>query len=153
MKQRRIYLILAVMWMALIFYMSSRDAAESTEDSLAVGRIICEILDPEFHLLEEPQQMTRMRAADHLVRKCAHAAEYAVLGFLLFMTLKKYRVRRCALPALLLTACYAAGDEIHQYFVPGRSCQAGDVLIDSAGALAAIIVTVLVSGYSEGRVS
>ena len=35
---------------------------------------------------------------------------------------------------------YAISDEIHQLFVPGRSGQVRDVLIDSAGSLLGIII-------------
>ena len=35
---------------------------------------------------------------------------------------------------------YACTDEIHQYFIPGRAMAFRDVLIDSAGALLAMII-------------
>ena len=38
----------------------------------------------------------------------------------------------------LIAAGYAATDEFHQLFVPGRSGQISDVLLDSAGALAGV---------------
>ena len=37
-----------------------------------------------------------------------------------------------------IAALYAASDEIHQLFVPGRSGQLSDVILDSAGALAGV---------------
>ena len=40
-------------------------------------------------------------------------------------------------------ALYAVSDEIHQIFVPGRSCQAFDVLIDSSGVLTGTIIMLL----------
>lgn len=36
--------------------------------------------------------------------------------------------------AELFCALYACSDELHQYFVPGRSCRFFDVCVDSAGA-------------------
>lgn len=39
---------------------------------------------------------------------------------------------------------YAASDEFHQLFVPGRSGRLTDVLIDSAGLLAGILVVCLI---------
>lgn len=38
------------------------------------------------------------------------------------------------LRAELFCALYACSDELHQYFVPGRSCRFFDVCVDSAGA-------------------
>ena len=38
----------------------------------------------------------------------------------------------------MITTAYAATDEMHQLFVPGRSGQVSDVLLDSAGAIAGL---------------
>lgn len=46
--------------------------------------------------------------------------------------------KRQMLCAILVTAFYAASDELHQFFVPGRSCQLRDVLIDTAGVVAGV---------------
>jgi len=50
------------------------------------------------------------------------------------------------LAGLAFTYCflYACSDEIHQLFVPGRSGKFTDVLIDSAGALLAVLLCFLV---------
>jgi VanZ family protein len=40
-------------------------------------------------------------------------------------------------------ACYAALDEFHQSFVPGRTAAISDVLIDTAGGIGAQIVVAL----------
>ena len=74
------------------------------------------------------------------MRKCAHAGEYAVLGVLLTMALTD---RRRVMPAAVIGILYAASDEFHQRFVPGRSCQLTDVLLDSAGLLAGIMLVLL----------
>jgi VanZ family protein len=64
---------------------------------------------------------------DLVLRKIAHAGEFAVLGALLL------RAVREELPALALGIAYAATDELHQHFVPGRVGSALDVLIDAVG--------------------
>ena len=45
---------------------------------------------------------------------------------------------------ILTGVAYAMTDEIHQLFVPGRSCQVTDVLIDSAGVLFGSVIGVLI---------
>jgi VanZ family protein len=42
--------------------------------------------------------------------------------------------------ALALTVLYAASDEWHQTFIPNRSGQLADVLVDTAGALTVLLV-------------
>lgn len=60
-------------------------------------------------------------------------SEYAVLAILFGLTIREYQKEPWLLLALAATAAYAATDEFHQLFVPGRSGQLKDVLIDTAG--------------------
>ena len=71
---------------------------------------------------------------DLVLRKIAHAAEFAVLGFLL------YRALRRGGWALALGIAYAASDELHQHFVPGREGSPLDVLIDAVGVAVGVYV-------------
>ncbi|MDY6314114.1 MAG: VanZ family protein, partial [Clostridia bacterium] len=49
-----------------------------------------------------------------------------------------------AVISLLCSALYAASDEFHQLFVPGRSGEFRDVCLDSAGALTGILIFILI---------
>jgi VanZ family protein len=71
---------------------------------------------------------------DLVLRKIAHAAEFAVLGYLLHRA-----VRREGL-ALALGIAYAVSDELHQHFVPGRQGSPLDVLIDVVGVAVGVYV-------------
>ena len=74
----------------------------------------------------------------------AHFAEYAVVGALLVLALSAHRSipRRSAyLAAFLLATLYGLGDEIHQAFVPTRTCDVRDLLVDAAGAGGAVLAT------------
>jgi VanZ family protein len=73
-----------------------------------------------------------------LSRKAAHFGEYALLCALWWRALRTVWEHRHALAgALLICVAYAASDEYHQTFVDGRYGEPTDVLIDTAGALAA----------------
>lgn len=76
---------------------------------------------------------------DLLIKKALHALAYAILAFLWWRAVdpRGGRARRAAL-VLAICALYAVSDEWHQTFVPGRSGRATDVLIDVAGAGAAL---------------
>lgn len=45
--------------------------------------------------------------------------------------------------ALLICVLYAISDEVHQKFIPGRSGEVRDVIIDTAGASVGISVYLL----------
>jgi VanZ family protein len=82
-----------------------------------------------FALSSIPHLGTGLGTWDTILRKCAHASEYAVLGALLLRALAN------APAALVLAVAYAGSDELHQTFVRGRHGSPYDVLIDAAGAL------------------
>jgi VanZ family protein len=70
--------------------------------------------------------------------KLLHAVEYAGLAALLVLGLTHLGtmgMRRAAQLAILLAAAYGATDELHQAFVPGRSCDVRDWLADAIGAI------------------
>ena len=78
---------------------------------------------------------------DYLYRKLAHCGEYAVLSFLYYRALDRGANRDAVgWPAWSLGVLYAATDEFHQTFVPGRAGELSDVLLDSLGCLAGIFL-------------
>jgi VanZ family protein len=93
-------------------------------------------------------------ALDFLVRKAAHFGEYAVLALLVHYGLglrdNLGRGRRYLL-AWVLSALYAASDELHQSFVPGRGPAVAYVIIDACGALAALAAHSLVEHWQRAR--
>lgn len=67
------------------------------------------------------------------VAKVGHLMEYAILGFLAFPLF--YQSKRPFLSCVMFCTAYAATDEFHQLFVPGRNGTPVDVLIDAVGAV------------------
>lgn len=70
---------------------------------------------------------------DYALRKLAHLGEYAVLALLLA------RAGVARAQAFAFCVLYAASDEWHQSFVPGRAGAFWDVVIDGAGALTGLL--------------
>ena len=87
-----------------------------------------------FAVSSIPSLATGLGLWDTILRKAAHATEYAILGALLVRALGGRA------PAVVLGVAYAVSDEIHQHFVPGRHMSALDVAIDSLGLLAGVLV-------------
>jgi len=80
-----------------------------------------------FALSSIPDLGTGLGGWDLGLRKLAHAAEFAVLGFLLLRATGRVDL------ALGLGIAYAVSDEIHQHFVSGRQGAPLDVVIDAVG--------------------
>ena len=129
--------------MAVIFVLSSQPAELSTKVSRAVtetvqaGRI--KTITPLWF------STTNLNAN---VRKWAHIYIYCALGVSMAVTvqlwLHRVTLRQKALLASVLCMLYAAGDEFHQYFVPGRAAQLSDVAIDAMGFLPCVAAVYLV---------
>ena len=79
---------------------------------------------------------------DFLLRKLAHGFEFGVLAMLLIWALPmpRQRVWLRFLGAAILALEYAALDEIHQGFVPGREPSLRDVGIDAIGVAVGVLV-------------
>ena len=80
-----------------------------------------------FAFSSVPDLGTGLGTWDLVLRKLAHAAEFALLGALLLRALRDERV------ALGAGVAYAITDEVHQHFVPGRIGSPVDVAIDALG--------------------
>lgn len=142
---RRIFIILTILFAGLIFYMSSRPDYSSQQDSLRISVEICEIGIEDYDKMSPSEQEVYLWQVDHLVRKTAHFTEYALLAFLVCGCLGKSdwrHVRAYLLPWGIATA-YAASDEFHQRFVPGRHGCVSDVCLDSFGAISGVLVYVM----------
>lgn len=76
----------------------------------------------------------------------AHFCEYLVFAALITVALTggKLKAWQVALIALIIASAYAASDEIHQYFIPGRLSDPLDWLTDTLGAAAGVALATLV---------
>ena len=139
-----IFRVLAVVWMVVIFLFSAADGDESSKTSSWVGRTIAKVIYSDFESWSEEKQEEYIEKIEYPIRKTAHASEYALLAMLVFGAIgplpgKKKDFQRYAF-SWLITTLYAGSDEFHQLFVEGRSGQFTDVCIDSAGALAGLLI-------------
>ncbi|MCM1040092.1 MAG: VanZ family protein [Roseburia sp.] len=135
--------VLALIWMCVIFSFSAQEKEESSAVSEAFSYRVISSSRFFFHLdLDEEELLRIADAIENSVRKAAHMTEFAILSILLYIWIGKYlfHAGKRGFLAVFLTMLYAAGDEIHQRFVPGRAGTFGDVMIDSAGALLGVVV-------------
>jgi len=87
-----------------------------------------------FAFSSVPDLGTGLGGWDLVLRKLAHAAEFAVLGALLV------RATHRAWPAFALGTLYAVSDELHQVLVPGRVGSLLDVAIDAVGVAFGVLL-------------
>jgi len=144
------YWLPVLLCMALIFSASSD--SNSSEHS---SHLLEPILRWPFPYLVQ----TQIEAIHYIFRKCGHLAEFAVLALLLWRAIRNARqnkLRQLAATqplqnvqeswkwdeaglALSIVLLYAATDEFHQFFIPGRTPLISDIYIDTCGGAIAIL--------------
>ena len=130
--------------MALIVWFSAQPAAQSKDMS---GMVVQALVNMVTALLPVAQsvieQQILIQHLHGLVRKAAHGANYFVLGCLAYQAFRlNLGIKKqgwLVVGAILFCAAFAALDEIHQVYVPGRSGELRDVMIDSGSAIVGIL--------------
>ena len=131
-----------LLMMCIIWSFSARDAEGSSQMSGSTGAMVVHAANRMFRVEMTESEVSAL--AEHLqpvVRKTAHVTEYFLLALAATLPLFAYGKTsgRFFLLAGILCILYAASDELHQAFVPGRSAEIRDVLIDSFGVAAGIL--------------
>ena len=144
MNRKGFHFALTAAVMIYIFIQSALPGDVSGAESSIIVRMITSIVqaDPE--------------TVGFVVRKTAHFTEYMVLGACLLLNVRDcfahLHPRQMWGLAWLLGTAYAVTDELHQRFVPERSCEPRDMCIDAAGvALGALIMLAIVMWQRAGR--
>lgn len=130
----------------LIFSFSAQDG----EESGSLSRMISEKCVEIFNNLtgrnwSDAVMESLAEYFEHPIRKCAHFAEYACMGILVYTLwvqwIRKAKILYCL--TILWVFFSAAADEFHQLFVPGRYGCFADVLLDTAGGIFGIFFCVI----------
>jgi VanZ family protein len=137
----------ALLWGAVIF-----TASTDTFSSEHTGSVFSVIL----HWFSPSLSAATFDTIHFFIRKTAHLTEYFIFYLLLYRGIRGTRTGwhwSWALAAWFIAAAYAALDEIHQSFVPSRGASAWDSLLDSTGALIALLVLFLIYRLRRSRPS
>ena len=129
----------------IIFSFSSENGSQSKGTSWKVAEKLIE-LQPKYKNITEEEKEKLIEEYQPFVRKGAHFSIYATLGISLTSFLCTYDIdnKKKLIFALWIGFIYAMSDEIHQTFVPGRSGQMTDVMLDSLGILLGNSITIMI---------
>ena len=144
--------IILILWMILIFWFSNQNGTISSEMSDGLISEVVKFI--EIILKNSFGNEKNIEAFAFLIRKVAHFFLYFVLGILWMNLLKEHRVSlgKQVIYSLLFCIMYACSDEIHQLFIPGRSGNIIDTMIDTTGSLCSIITIYLFKKYKNKAV-
>ncbi len=138
------YWLPVILWMCLIFWMSTSTFAFENTASL---------VKPVLRFLVPRMPAEHMDLIHALIRKTGHVTEYFILGLLLLRAFRAGDLAswnwRWSLSALVFVFLWAASDEFHQSFVPTRSASIADVGLDTSGGILAQFVGLLWHRYGK----
>lgn len=140
MKNKRLVLAwtLLILWMLFIFIMSSFNGIMSSNQSGSIAVLIYNLFD-----------ISDTEKVSFIIRKCAHVSEFFILCILVINLVSKYNVKHIYLISFIICVLYASSDEFHQLFVPGRSGQVTDVLIDMIGVILGLLLVFLIRCFRK----
>lgn len=149
--RRKIFTVLMLIWMTVIFLYSAHGSEQSMSDSHEAGELVGGLLMFDFSEDGAAARFNFSRMIEKPIRKCAHVCEYVILGALTLLAIaeedelqsaleyenikSRYTPGAGVLAAYAVSVAYAAWDEFHQLFVRGRACLLSDVVIDSIGVM------------------
>ena len=137
-----INIVLLLICIISIFLLSSEDRDTSTNTSIETTKKVVSVVSND-------EDTSTKIAKDYFneVRKSAHLIEYFCLGILAINVLKDYHKINIWMILICVAFCmlYALSDEIHQIYVPGRSCELRDIFIDTSGSIIGIIIYSLIN--------
>ncbi|MAG52723.1 MAG: hypothetical protein CMH62_02055 [Nanoarchaeota archaeon] len=114
LKKQIIYWVPVYLYMGIIFYFSS-------QSSISLGG--------------------QPIGGPNIIAPLRHSAEYFILALLVFRgsITSKFR-KNSVLITILISGLYGFSDEVHQYFVPGRTFSFGDILFDLLGIIIGVLI-------------
>lgn len=150
---RMLTLMLTIAVCVTIFKFSSEDSGKSTGTS----DFVIDCIINNNHFTKDLDNVHKEEIKENIkmpIRKLAHFSIYTILGIAVLIHICTYEIGEykkmgCS---LIIGMLYAISDEIHQLFVPGRSGQVRDVIIDIFGVIFGIGIILLIQNLvKKGR--
>ena len=150
---RMLLLILILIIFITIFRFSSENSTKSEDTSGKVVNVIK--INPKSKKLNELEKKRLGEKMVKPIRKLAHFTIYMILGIAVMNYMNTYKMdnKRRIILTIIVGMLYATSDEIHQFFVPGRSAEVRDVCIDTLGVVFGVIIATFVKNTIFDKIS
>ena len=87
---------------------------------------------------------------EFLIRKGTHFIYYGIIAIAIYIALPKFKHRKVT--AVGITMLLAVADEYRQTFTSGRTASFQDVVLDTSGAIAALLLLTLVQWLKHRKI-
>lgn len=140
--------VLLLILYGVIFSFSAQDGKKSGSVSTEVAERCVEVVNVVGRKnWTQAAKAAMVQSFEHPVRKIAHFSEYTCMGILVSILLSQWLPagKRRYLLTILWVFLSASADEFHQLFVPDRSGNFLDVLLDTSGGTFGLLLCILLT--------
>ena len=150
--------VLFLILLAIAFYVIYNFSAQNGEMSGSLSQKVTEFIVKIVSKIKTMDYATKLHWIEKLhpiIRKLAHFGVYTVVGFSIMGFMCTFDIKNIfkVLISFGVGVTYAISDEVHQYFIPGRSARVFDVCIDSLGVLTGIFILVIIIVFTEAIIN
>ncbi|EPH98563.1 hypothetical protein D920_01510 [Enterococcus faecalis 13-SD-W-01] len=161
MKNGNFYLMIALVVIGILFYSSSQTYAQQSQISRLQTLLANQPFKDSFATIHfmygdstvSIQEIGYFKFVEFFIRKAAHFGTYFVLGGSVFLGVyPKMKIWwLTGILAWFSATGYAGMDEFHQMLTGGRTPMFQDVMLDSMGALTAVVLCWIVLAFKKNR--
>ncbi|MEI4770686.1 VanZ family protein [Psychrobacillus sp. FJAT-51614] len=139
--------IIPLLILLIIVFISSGQTAEqqSLESTLETWlpskpfeSILSYLQIPYWGILVSIEERGYYAFVEFLIRKATHFFYFGFIALAIYAALPNFKYR--TIFAAILTFLFALADEFHQSFTSGRTAASQDMMLDTAGAITALLV-------------
>ncbi|MBU3126892.1 VanZ family protein [Clostridium tagluense] len=132
--------LLCVIWLCIIFYNGTRQGEISQKASKEVIKVASEVMKIPAATIGSPA--IKFSDVNYYVRKNAHFFQYFILSIFLCSVVRQFKLYKTSEIFLLLflLLLFPVLDEFIQKYVPGRTSNVFDIIIDFSGGILAMLI-------------
>lgn len=148
-KKALIRVLLCVIWIVLIFYNGTRPGKISQKSSHEVIKVASKVMHIKTSSIDKPG--IQLSEINYYVRKNAHFIQYFILSILLCSAARQFKLCTTSqiFIILFLLLLFPLIDEVIQKYIPGRTSNIFDIVIDFSGGVLAMIISNILLKYRK----
>ncbi|SES30411.1 VanZ family protein [Psychrobacillus sp. OK032] len=150
--------IIPLLFLLIVVFISSGQTAEQQSlvpvlekwlPNKPLESLLSYLQIPYWGILVSIEERGYYPFVEFLIRKGTHFFYFGIIALAIYAALPKFNYRK--LTAISLTMFFAVADELHQSFTSGRTASAQDVMLDTAGAITALLLLKCIQAIKQRR--
>ena len=132
--------LLCAAWLVIIFYNGTRQGEVSQRISNEIVKVISNVMDIPQAIIGIDS--VKFDTINYYVRKNAHFFEYLILGILICAVVRRFNLYKSSelFLVLFLLLLFPVADEFIQKYIPDRTSNIFDIIVDFSGGVLGMLI-------------